>query len=42
LEPVGLGDRMTHCPLEMSGSERRRIAAARAPVNRPVIVMADR
>ena len=41
LEHVGLGDRMTHRPLEMSGGEQQRVAAARALVNRPAIVLAD-
>ena len=41
LEHVGLGDRMTHRPLEMSGGEQQRVAVARALVNRPAIVLAD-
>jgi len=41
LEHIGLGDRMTHRPLEMSGGEQQRVAVARALVNRPAIVLAD-
>jgi putative ABC transport system ATP-binding protein len=41
LEHVGLADRMTHRPLEMSGGEQQRAAVARALVNRPAIVLAD-
>jgi len=41
LEHVGLGDRMTHRPLEMSGGEQQRVAVARALVNRPAIILAD-
>ncbi|MCD6554058.1 MAG: ABC transporter ATP-binding protein [Anaerolineae bacterium] len=41
LEEVGLGDRMTHRPTEMSGGEQQRVAAARALINNPAIVLAD-
>ncbi len=41
LELVGLGDRMKHKPNELSGGQRRRVAIARAPVNRPSILLAD-
>ncbi|MFN2269897.1 MAG: ABC transporter ATP-binding protein [Anaerolineae bacterium] len=41
LAHVGLGDRMKHRPLEMSGGEQQRVAVARALVNRPAIVLAD-
>jgi putative ABC transport system ATP-binding protein len=41
LKHVGLGDRMAHRPLEMSGGEQQRVAVARALVNRPAIVLAD-
>jgi putative ABC transport system ATP-binding protein len=41
LEHVGLGDRLTHRPLEMSGGEQQRVAVGRALVNRPAIVLAD-
>lgn len=41
LEEVGLGDRMTHRPTEMSGGEQQRVAVARALINNPAIVLAD-
>jgi len=41
LEHVGLADRITHRPLEMSGGEQQRVAVARALINRPAIVLAD-
>jgi putative ABC transport system ATP-binding protein len=41
LEAVGLADRTTHRPAEMSGGERQRVAIARALVNSPSILLAD-
>ncbi len=41
LESVGLTDRITHRPNELSGGEQQRVAIARALVNNPSIVMAD-
>ena len=35
LAEVGLGDRMTHRPGELSGGEQQRVAIARALMNRP-------
>jgi putative ABC transport system ATP-binding protein len=41
LERVGLGDRISHEPNQMSGGEQQRVAIARALVNEPSIVLAD-
>jgi len=41
LETVGLTDRATHLPHEMSGGERQRVAIARALVAQPSCVLAD-
>jgi putative ABC transport system ATP-binding protein len=41
LRRVGLGDRMSHHPNELSGGEQQRVAIARALVNRPSILLAD-
>jgi putative ABC transport system ATP-binding protein len=41
LERVGLTDRMSHEPSELSGGEQQRVAIARALVNRPAILLAD-
>lgn len=41
LERMGLGHRMTHQPMEMSGGEQQRVAIARALANRPQILIAD-
>jgi putative ABC transport system ATP-binding protein len=38
---VGLKDRITHKPFEMSGGEQQRVAIARALVNEPSILLAD-
>lgn len=41
LEAVDLGDRISHRPNELSGSEQQRVAIARALVNEPFIILAD-
>ena len=41
LELVGLTDRKTHFPAELSGGEQQRIAIARALINEPKIIFAD-
>ena len=41
LDLVGLADRATHRPSELSGGEQQRVAIARALVNRPRLVLAD-
>ena len=41
LERVGLKDRMTHLPSQLSGGERERVAVARALVLKPMVVLAD-
>ena len=41
LKYLGLGERMTHKPNELSGGEQQRVAVARALMNKPAIVFAD-
>ena len=41
LQAVGLGERMDHYPVQLSGGEQQRVALARAFVVNPPIVMAD-
>ncbi len=41
LNEVGLGDRMDHYPLQLSGGEQQRVALARAFIHRPKILFAD-
>jgi putative ABC transport system ATP-binding protein len=41
LEKVGLGDRTTHLPSELSGGEQQRVCIARALINNPPILLAD-
>jgi len=41
LESVGLKERLTHLPDELSGGEQQRVAIARALANHPKIILAD-
>ncbi|MDT8340467.1 MAG: ABC transporter ATP-binding protein [Longimicrobiales bacterium] len=41
LERVGLGDRLHHYPLQLSGGEQQRVALARAFSTRPRLLFAD-
>ncbi|MBR5652990.1 MAG: ABC transporter ATP-binding protein [Prevotella sp.] len=41
LDFMGLADRATHKPNELSGGEKQRVAVARALMNNPAVVLAD-
>ena len=41
IDAVGLGERRSHTPAELSGGEMQRVAIARALVNEPSVVLAD-
>ena len=41
LERVGLGERLSHYPAQLSGGEQQRAALARAFINEPKILFAD-
>ena len=38
---MGLADRATHKPNELSGGEKQRVAVARALINQPAVILAD-
>ena len=41
LEFMGLADRASHKPNELSGGEKQRVAVARALINDPAVILAD-
>ncbi len=41
LHRVGLGDRLHHYPVQLSGGEQQRVALARAFINAPAILFVD-
>jgi lipoprotein-releasing system ATP-binding protein len=41
LTSLGLGERLTHRPAQLSGGEQQRVAIARALANKPKILLAD-
>src|SRR4051812_5440639 len=41
IDTVGLRDRLTHRPSQLSGGQAQRVAVARALVSRPAVVFAD-
>jgi putative ABC transport system ATP-binding protein len=41
LSRVGLGERLDHYPIQLSGGEQQRVALARAFINRPKILFCD-
>lgn len=41
LDNLGLSERLTHKPGQLSGGEQQRVAVARALINKPVMVLAD-
>jgi len=41
VDKVGIGDRRTHRPAELSGGQQQKVAIARALVGKPAVVFAD-
>lgn len=41
LDFLGLAERASHKPAELSGGEKQRVAVARALINSPAVILAD-
>jgi putative ABC transport system ATP-binding protein len=41
LRKIGLADRLSHLPAQLSGGEQQRVAIARALINHPKLILAD-
>ena len=41
LDYLGLKDRISHKPTQLSGGEAQRVAIARAMINQPKVILAD-
>ena len=41
VDTIGMRDRLTHRPTELSGGEQQRVAAARALLSQPAVIFAD-
>lgn len=41
LNEMGLGERLSHKPSQLSGGEQQRVAIARALINNPAVIFAD-